>query len=120
MVGQLAIRLCLHLLPGLATHLHRLLGDYQLRGLRPHRRRLRDRLGLPGLHFGPHFPSSPPLGPPLGLARPSGRFGQLSTLHLTTTPVHGKCPRDQAIEWARRSRDHLKGSQGDRAGHPLQ
>jgi hypothetical protein len=120
LVGLLAIRLCLHLLPGLATHLHRLLGDDQLRGLRPHRRRLRVRLGLPGLRLGPHFPSFPPLGPPLGLARPPGRFGQLSTLHLTTMPVRGNCPRDHTIEWARRIRDHMKGSRKDRAGHPLQ
>ena len=99
-----------HLLPGPAAHLHRLLGDGQLCGLRLHRWRFRDRLRSLDPLFGPRFSSHLPLGPPLRLARPSGRLDEFSPLHPTTPSICGpstfKNPHDQTIERARRSRGH--------------
>ena len=107
---MLAIRLHPHLLSGFATHLYRLLGDSQLCGLRLHCWRLRDRTSFLELLFGSRLASHLPLCPPLGLARPSGRLGQLSPLNLTTPSICGpstfKNPDDQTIERARRSRGH--------------
>jgi len=99
-----------HLLPGPATHLHRLLGDGQLCGLRLHRWRFRDRLRSFDPLFGPRFSSHLPLGPPLRLATPPGRLSQLSPLCPTTplicSPSTFENPHNQPIERTRRSGGH--------------
>src|SRR5262249_33639825 len=99
-----------HLLPGPATHLHRLLGDGQLCGLRLHRRRFRDRLRSLDSLFGLRFSSQLPLCPPLRLATPPGRFAHLSPLYPTTPLIWGpstfETPHNKPIERARCSGGH--------------